>query len=127
MSNIDFALVEETRPPIYRAMKYWGKKPHNIWSKYIDFYTPKNGIFLDPFAGSGISIFESFKLGRKTVGYDLNPLTSFLIETYFTKFNLQEFINEFNIIKKDIITDPIYIRYFSSVCTYCGTNAIHFS
>jgi len=124
MSNIDFALVEETRPPIYRAMKYWGKKPHNIWSKYIDHYTPKNGVFLDPFAGSGISIFESFKLGRKTIGYDLNPLTSFLIETYFTKFNLDAFKNEFNIIKKEIITDPTYIKYFASNCDNCKSNAI---
>jgi len=23
--DINFALVEETRPPIYTAMKYWGK------------------------------------------------------------------------------------------------------
>ena len=108
MSDINFALVEETRPPIYRAMKYWGKKPHNIWSKYIDNYTPKGGCFLDPFSGSGISILESFRLGRKTIGYDLNPLTSFLIETYFTEFNLENFENEFNSIKQKIQNDSIY-------------------
>ena len=124
MTNIDFALVEEKRPPIYRAMKYWGKKPHNIWSKYIDYYTPENGIFLDPFAGSGISIFEAFKLGKKVIGYDLNPLTSFLIETYFTKFNFKDFKHEFDIIKKEIITDPIYTKYFSSTCDGCGSKGI---
>ena len=25
--DINHALVEDTRPPIYKAMKYWGKKP----------------------------------------------------------------------------------------------------
>jgi len=124
MSDINFALVEETRPPIYRAMKYWGKKPHNIWSKYIDNYTPKGGCFLDPFSGSGISILESFRLGRKTIGYDLNPLTSFLIETYFTEFNLENFENEFNSIKQKIQNDSIYKKYFSTVCKNCGEVAI---
>ena len=30
---------EQTRPAIYRIMKYWGKKPHNIWRKYIEKYS----------------------------------------------------------------------------------------
>ena len=29
--DINYALVEEKRPPIYTSLKYWGKKPHNIW------------------------------------------------------------------------------------------------
>ena len=89
--DIDHALVEETRPPIYTAMKYWGKKPHNIWRKYIENYTPKNGIYLDPFAGSGVSAFEAFKANRTAIAFDLNPLTSFIIEVYSSKFNLEEF------------------------------------
>lgn len=43
--DIDFALVEKSRPPIYSAMKYWGKKPHNIWAEYIKTYTPENAGF----------------------------------------------------------------------------------
>ena len=90
-NNIDYALVEEKRPPIYTAMKYWGKKPHNIWNRYISNYTPKNGIFLDPFSGSGMSAFESFKSGRKAIALDLNPLTSFIIEAISSEFNYNEF------------------------------------
>lgn len=44
MKDIDFALVEEKRPAMYTAMKYWGKKPHNIWGTYIENYTPQNGV-----------------------------------------------------------------------------------
>jgi DNA modification methylase len=124
MKEIDFALVEETRPPIYRAMKYWGKKPHNIWSEYIKNYTPDNGIFLDPFTGSGISLFESFKLGRKSIGFDLNPLTTFLIEVTFSNFNFLEFKEEFNKIKKEIIEDSVYKEFFSTTCPKCRNLAI---
>lgn len=78
--EINYPLVEETRPQVYRAMKYWGKKPHNIWAQYIDRYTPPGGIVADPFAGSAVTAFEGVKLGRKAVAFDLNPLSAFIIE-----------------------------------------------
>jgi DNA modification methylase len=34
---------------------------------------PVNGVVLDPFCGSGRAITESLKLGRKAIGFDLNP------------------------------------------------------
>lgn len=106
--DIDYALVETTRPPIYTAMKYWGKKPHNIWSEYIKHYTPDDGIFLDPFCGSGISVFESVKLGRKTVGFDLNPLSSFLIEVLSSKYEKDAFKTAVETIIQKINKDKNY-------------------
>ena len=50
MKLINYALVEEKRPPIYTAMKYWGKKPHNIWNEYIKNFTPQGECFLTHFA-----------------------------------------------------------------------------
>ena len=78
--EINYPLVEDTRPQIYRAMKYWGKKPHNIWAQYIERYTPPGGIVADPFAGSAIAAFEAVKLGRKAIAFDLNPLSAFIVE-----------------------------------------------
>ena len=86
LKDIDFALVEEKRPPMYTAMKYWGKKPHNIWNEYISVYTNEDGTVLDPFSGSAIAAFEAVKCGRRAIAFDINPLTSFLIEDYSTVF-----------------------------------------
>ena len=77
--QINFALVEDIRPPMYTAMKYWGKKPHNIWAEFIETYCVEGGTILDPFAGSAISAFEAVIKGRKAIAFDLNPLTSFMI------------------------------------------------
>ena len=74
-------------------MKYWGKKPHNIWSEYIENYTPEDGVFLDPFCGSAVSVIESLKLGRKTIGFDLNPISSFILQALTSKFDLKTFGN----------------------------------
>ena len=70
---------EETRPTLYRVMKYWGKKPHNIWSSYIKKYSNKNDKVLDPFVGSGMTYFEAIKLKRIPVTIDLNPISDFSI------------------------------------------------
>ena len=79
--DINFSFPEDTRPPIYSAMKYWGKKPHNIWFEYIKKYTPDKGVFLDPFSGSCESIIESLRAGRKTIGFDFVGTTVLLQET----------------------------------------------
>jgi hypothetical protein len=122
IEDIDFALVEEIRPPLYTAMKYWGKKPHNIWHEYIRTYTPENGTYLDPFAGSAVSAFEAVKAGRKVCAFDLNPLTTFLIETFCAEFDSRAFAAEAKRIIEDVGSDEIYQSFFSTTCRQCGSS-----
>lgn len=122
IKDINFALVEDKRPPIYTAMKYWGKKPHNIWREYIKNYTPENGLYLDPFAGSAISAFEAVKSGRKAIAFDLNPLTTFLIETFCSDFNKENFRKEVDKITDEFQGDKTYQKYFFTECRKCGFN-----
>jgi DNA modification methylase len=110
--HINYALVEDTRPPMYKAMKYWGRKPHNIWNDYIEHYCPKEGVVLDPFMGSGISTFESLKVGRKIISTDLNPLSSFVVEVLSTNFNKNKFCAAVESIKTAIESDEIYKIHF---------------
>lgn len=119
--EIDFALVEAKRPPIYTAMKYWGKKPHNIWGKYIENYTPENGVYLDPFSGSAMSAFEAVKHKRRAVAFDINPLTSFIIEVYSINFEEELFIKEVKNIVDKVNALPVYNEYFGTVCPVCGS------
>ena len=122
--DINFSFPEDTRPAIYSAMKYWGKKPHNIWHEYIKNYTPDGGVFLDPFSGSCESIIEALRAGRKTIGFDLNPLSTFFLKFYLSKFDEKEFTNEANQIIKLIENDQIYKDYFKTKCIECNQNAI---
>lgn len=114
VEDINYALVEDVRPPIYTAMKYWGKKPHNIWRKYIENYTPENGLYLDPFSGSAISAFEAVKANKKVIAFDLNPLTSFIIEIFATDFDKAKFKVEVNRISDSFLNDEIYKKYFTT-------------
>lgn len=114
-------MKEVTRPAIYRTMKYWGKKPHNIWSFYIEKYSKENDLILDPFVGSGMSYFESIRLNRIPLTIDLNPISDFTIKclTYrnvdydMVKEELKSIINK---IKKL----DCYQNEYTCFCSKCG-------
>jgi DNA modification methylase len=118
--DINYALVEEIRPEVYAAMKYWGKKPHNVWRTYIENYTPENGVFLDPFAGSAISAFEAVKVGRKAIAFDLNPMTAFFIEVFTSKYDPELFKRESDSIIDAISKDGEYLQEYTTTCQECG-------
>ena len=112
---------ETTRPTIYRTMKYWGKKPHNIWGNYIKEYSPKNGIVLDPFVGSGMTYFESIKLNRYPITIDINPISDLSIKC-LTKRNVD--VNNLILLTKKIIDkiskEKYYIDEYKCKCDNCG-------
>jgi 16S rRNA G966 N2-methylase RsmD len=97
---------------MYTAMKYWGKKPHNIWGKFIESYCPPKGVVLDPFSGSAVAAFEAVKIGRKAIAFDLNPLTAFIVEVYATVFDEALFVKELDRIINAIESDPHYIQHY---------------
>lgn len=78
IDHINYALVAKPHTPMYLIHKYWARKPHNVVSEYIQNYTKEGDIVLDPFCGSGPTPIEAIKLGRKGVGIDLNPISTFI-------------------------------------------------
>lgn len=122
--QIGNALVEEPRPPLYTAMKYWGKKPHNVWRHYIETNTPIKGIVMDPFAGSAVSAFEAIKARRSVIATDLNPLTSFIIEVLSSEYFDDEFTRVVEDLTQEISRDPQYLESYHTTCRKCGSDAI---
>lgn len=112
VKDINFAIPETKRPPIYTSMKYWGKKPHNVWYEYIKNYTPKNGVFLDTFAGSGMSGIEAVRAGRKAICLDINPLTSFVFDVYCSDFDHKNFEQAAKTILRIVSNSTIYKEFF---------------
>ncbi|MDO8534671.1 MAG: DNA methyltransferase, partial [Xanthobacteraceae bacterium] len=111
--EINYPLVEETRPSIYRAMKYWGKKPHNIWAQYIKRYCPPGGLVVDPFAGSAVAAFEAVKLGRRAVAFDLNPLSSFIIEVTASQFDKGAFLAAAKQVRESAEASDVYRTHYT--------------
>lgn len=86
--DMDIKTIDDiSRPDTYKGItsfhKYWGKKPTESLEYFIQNYTAKDDIVLDPFLGSGLISVEALSRSRKFIGIDINP---FAIE--HTKFLL---------------------------------------
>ena len=87
---------------LYAMHKYWGKKPFNEISKFIEKYSKSNDTVLDCFCGSGITLIEALKLNRKAIGIDLNPLAIELSDVSTTSIDLKLINAVFSEIKSDL-------------------------
>lgn len=115
-------MKEITRPTIYRTMKYWGKKPHNIWSSYIEKYSKKNDYILDPFVGSGMTYFESVRLNRIPITIDINPISDFTIKCLsYREVNFVELKKHLENIINKVKSSDCYKNEYICTCSECGS------
>ena len=110
--NRNSVKIETKRPPVYTAMKYWGKKPHNIWQEYICEFCKEGATVLDPFAGCGMTAIEGLKANRNVIAFDINPLMTFTLDVFATKFDEDCFIKKVNEIIELVSRDEVYNTYY---------------
>ncbi len=94
--------------------KYWGRKPHNVVSQYIQSFTKPGDTVLDPFMGSGVVLIESVKSGRTGIGVDLNPLSCFIAENSISKLDIEAFEISFK-----AIYDKCFLNFSNLYKTEC--------
>jgi ParB/RepB/Spo0J family partition protein len=50
-----------------------GRKPPELMQRLIELFTKSDEVVIDPFLGSGTTLFEANKLGRKCIGGEIRP------------------------------------------------------
>ncbi len=83
----------ETHSPEYNIHKYWSRKPHNVISSFIQQITDEGDLIIDPFCGSGVTLYESKKLNRNAIGFDVNPIAILLSNSMLSPPDLEKFKN----------------------------------
>jgi DNA modification methylase len=68
---------------------YMARKPYNTISAIIENFCPENGTVYDPMFGSGTTLIEASKLGRKAIGTDINPIAYKLCKASLTKWDVE--------------------------------------
>ena len=64
------------------------RKPYNVVSEIIKRFSPIGGCVYDPMFGSGTTLIEASKLGRRVIGTDINLLAYKLCYASLKKWNL---------------------------------------
>jgi len=72
--------IAQAHTPPYKIHRYFARRPWNVFSQLVDIFSQPNEIILDPFMGGGVTVYEGLKLNRKIVGFDLNPLSVFIVK-----------------------------------------------
>lgn len=126
ITPIDYSILAEPFPQMYKIHRYWGRKPWNIYGDYIKRYTVPGDIILDPFVGSGLSVAEAIKRERKIVAIDLNPMAEIITRQLITPIDLLSFEHVFNDIVRAV--EEVFKAEYLTKCRKCGTKShvIHY-
>ena len=121
VEQIDYATVAKPHTSMYLMHKYWARKPHNVVSQYIETYTKEGEIVLDPFCGSGPTPIEAIKSGRKGIGIDLNPISTFVTRMTAMPVDINSIKKTFEEIKVNCKNE--INELYKTKCKKCGKDA----
>ena len=117
---LDYEILPKTHSPMYLMHKYWARKPANIVAHYIQRYCPQDGIVLDPFMGSGVTILEAIFNNRLAIGVDLNPMANFITKNTGIYADILKLEEAFHIIKKEVEKkNSVFSRLYEIQCPSC--------
>jgi len=80
---------------------YFTRQSWDILQHYIKNFTKTGDTVLDPFGGTGVTTIEAMILGRNAIHIDLNPLSSFIVNSLITPINFHELHNEYEKIEAE--------------------------
>lgn len=124
-------VVAAPHTPPYKIHRYFARRPWNVFNEIIRTYSNDGEIVLDPFMGGGVTIYEGVSLNRKVIGYDLNPLSKFIVETMLeSSISIEEMDDAFSKINEFIGSLKFKIDGVSEIlwseltflvrCSHCG-------
>ncbi len=118
-------IAPEKHNSFYRYFHpYFTRLPGNVSKRYIEAYTKKGDIVLDPFCGSGVVGIESLLAGRATICSDLSPLAAFITrELLNTRVNTTPLKNEYENIVTTLGPTIEKIWSYGGEGLYSGRNA----
>lgn len=110
---------KEVNRPIYHLHKWWAQRLGSVFranvihsfsasdlNEWDAFYQNHDygKIILDPFMGSGTTLGEALKLGCNTIGCDINPVSSFLVENELTNVDIHKLEETFQELNQSVGT-----------------------
>ena len=87
--------------PVYRWFKYKEGFSSTLVKYFLTEYSPKHGRVLDPFAGTGTTLFAGQELGWESYGIELLPVGAFVMQT-------REALNDIDTAKLKAVTKNLW-------------------
>jgi len=75
---------------------YFTRQAWNVVAEYINNFSQKGDVVLDPFGGSGVTAIEALMNRRKAVSIDINPLSVFIMQSLLAPVKAFDFSEAYN-------------------------------
>ncbi len=115
----------EAKPhrPVYRMHRYFARRPHSIFPELVRHYSDRLDIVLDPFCGGGVALVEGVLQGRRVIGFDINPLATFVTRAELADVDLKGLADA----QASVIHDfrPICDKLFATTCLRARIAFVH--
>ncbi len=118
MEHLNRQIPPKAHTAMYNWHKFWGRKTWNVVSEFIQTYSPKGGIVMDPFSGSGVTALEALKQGRRVIAVDINPIANEILRLTVQHIDPLLLTNAFGRIKKAVKADIMAL--YSAECRRCN-------
>lgn len=115
---IEDIIEPSTWQKMYDIHKYWGKKPSNVVSDYIKYYTNEGDVVLDLFAGYGVTVLEAVANNRVGIGVDINPISKYICGSLLEYVEIKEIESAFKHIEEALHKEMEWL--YSTKCPHCG-------
>ncbi len=117
VDHINSHYPEAPKPMMYQMHRWVGRKPSNVWRKYIETYTEPGDIVFDAMCGSGIAPIEAVVAGRKGIGFDQDPMAIFVSENIAKYVDEAEFRRIWQELKTDFQEFQAQHQIYTTTCT----------
>ncbi|MBI5060337.1 hypothetical protein HZB60_11225 [candidate division KSB1 bacterium] len=115
--HIEFQIPPQAHTSMYNWHKYWARKTWNVVGEWIESYCPVGGIVIDPFMGSGVTVIEAARRGRKAIGIDLNPVAVEIVDLTLRDTSLEGLKTAFAKVERAVARDIESL--YMTVCRKC--------
>jgi DNA modification methylase len=119
-------IITTKTSPVYSMHSYHlGKKPHDAVEAYINHYTSRGDLVLDPFCGSGSTSLAALVQGRKAVAIDASPAATFITRFYLSRCDPEDLATRFEQMCTAVGEEMQYL--YGTICHRCNSPAtVHY-
>lgn len=114
-------LKAKAHRPVYRMHRYFARRPHNLFAALIEHFTEPGDVVLDPFMGGGVTLVEATERGRRAIGFDTNPLASFITRTELESLDIEDYRRAVERVGARLTADTANL--YSTTCRACQGDA----
>jgi len=129
--------IQQNYRPVIAVHKWFARRPGTLFrglllSEFSDdtlreaFYRPNdftNIRIADPFMGGGTPLLEANRVGCDTVGFDINPMSYWIVKQEIEHLDLTAYDEAANYLRRELEKDIGHL--YRTKCTICGDEDAH--